>query len=116
MTNLQAYLDQANKIGTYAADLEAGADQARGTQDEIHHLGDDTGDLITEVYREHGAVAAVDVIDAYLDAFNARRAADGIQPVSPAHAIKNLAWAIKPTGITADEQQQVRDAFARRHP
>lgn len=116
MTNLQSYLDQANEIGTYAADLEAGVDQARGTQDEIHHLGDDTGDLITDVYRKHGAIAAVDVIDAYLDAFNARRTADGIQPVSPAHAIKNLAWAIKSHGITTDEQQRVRDEFTRRHP
>lgn len=115
MGNLKDVVSRAMTVGNYAADLEL-VDKDRGEKDNIHHLGDDTGDLITEAYRQHGgAVAGADVIDAYLDAFNARRQKDGVRKVTPAEAIAHLSWAIKPNGITRSEQEQVAAEFKRRH-
>lgn len=114
MSNLTQLLTDAKKTGAWAAKLET-AVKNRGTDDHLHHLGDDTGDLITQAYRSHGADAAAEVIEVYLASFNSGRAKASVRPVSPAEAIANLGWAIKPQGITSDEQSEVRSAFNERN-
>ncbi len=105
-------LMDARVVGRHAADLE---DLPPGTEnppdDKIHHLGDDTGDLITSAYRLGGAADAADVVDTYLSAFNRFRVSRRITRLTPAYAIANLSWAIRPGGISAREQDAVRDAF-----
>ncbi len=115
MATIEQLVSRAAKVGTYAADLEA-VGTKRGSAGHLHHVGDDTGAIVTEAYRQHGAAAAADVLDAYLDAFNARRQKDGIRQLTPAEAIAHLGWAILPQGITQEEQQQVAAEFSRHHP
>lgn len=116
MSQLNDLLVEATHVGSWMADLEtAFKPKERGTHDEIHHLGDDTGDLVTQAYRHHGAETAASVIEAYLVAFNARRRQDGIRPLTPPEAIANIAWAIRSGGITRAEQAEVRDAFMQRY-
>lgn len=110
MSDLTELLARSTKVGAYAAKLEM-ADEKRGSQDNLHHLGDDTGDLVTKAYREHGAEAAAKVIEAYLVEFNSSRAAANLRPVSPQDSIANLGWAIKPQGLTDGEQDEVSSAF-----
>lgn len=102
-------------IGRFAAELEEGMRFGQPVNDRLHHLGDDTGAALTRAFRAGGAAAAADVIDAYLEAFNEFRKSHGHEPLSPTNAIKNLAWAITPKGITELEQAAVRDEFLRRH-
>ena len=121
MRTIQDIITEATATGTHAANLEdLGRSTGRtDTRDDIHHLGDDTGKLITEAYRlgdtATGPRLAANVIDAYLIAFNERRATSSIAPLTPQHAIANLSWAIVPTGITENEQAEVTADFSRRH-
>lgn len=109
-------LMEAREVGRHAADLE---DLPPGTKtppdDKNHHLGDDTGDLITSAYRLGGAADAADVVDTYLSAFNRFRVSRRITPLTPEYTIANLSWAIRPGGITTTEQGDVRDSFTARH-
>ncbi|PWJ22999.1 hypothetical protein ATK17_3956 [Branchiibius hedensis] len=108
-------LARAKEIGAYAAELELGIAKSGSKPDDlIHHLGDDTGRVITDAYRLAGAGLAAEVVDAYLVSFNAARARAGWAPLSREDAIHNLQWAILPQGITAEEQQEVRAAFSAR--
>lgn len=119
MTNLDELIAQATKVGAYAAELERGLEKPgspRGKDDHLHHAGDDTGRLVTEAYRAHGADAAAQVIEAYLAEFNRQRARDGVPALSAKQVIAHLPWAIMPTGITSDQQAEVCKAFERRNP
>lgn len=113
MTNVQDLIGKASKVGAWAAQLES-VDENRGANDQIHHLGDDTGDLITQAYREFGADAAAQVIEAYLASFNSARSKAGVRRITDEEAIAHLEWAIRPQGISEEEQRQVRFAFNNR--
>lgn len=116
MTDLRNYLDQGSDRGKAAAAMERdGRKYGHLYDDNIHHIGDDTGKVVTRAYRELGAEAAADVIDRYRDALNAGRRADGIAELSPEHTIKNLGFAFPGPGLTTAEQDDVSAAFRQRH-
>lgn len=109
MSNLNTLLTRASKVGTYAASLEV--DHQRGTKDQIHHVGDDTGRIVTEAYREFGAEAAAQVVDEYLAAFNVARNDASIREVTPNEAIKNLSWAIPSNTLTETQIAEITAVF-----
>lgn len=107
----------AAHVGRHAASIEQGLfEHGQKKSDDIHHLGDDTGRLVTRAYSAGGAAGAADVIDSYLAAFNRVRSENGRAELSAHDAIDNLQWAIVDDGITRTEQYEVRAEFARRHP
>ena len=113
VTGLLRLIQEARETGTRAATYEE-IRKERGQHDSSHHLGDDTGDLITLAYRHSGAEASAEIIYAYLESFNRKRSVDGISPLSPTNAVRNLVQAIKPErGITRAEQEEVAAAFIR---
>lgn len=108
---------KATTVGRYAANHEQGLLKHGITPDDKrHHLGDATGTLINSAYFNHGPIAAADIIDAYLVAFNSVRAKDGRPQLEPHDAIAQLHWAIADKRFTREQQQQVRVEFAKRHP
>lgn len=81
--------------------------------DENHHVGDDTGRLMCDAYAEGGAAAAVDVLLAYLDAYNAQRHMNGM-PLIAAETIRDtLGWA---ASVRANRAQidEMREEFITR--
>mgnify|MGYP007082154815 CR=1 FL=1 len=107
MTNLIELTARAYRVGAIAA-----ADDAVLSRDATwHHIGDDTGRLISKAYRLAGAVAAANVLAAYVDGNNALRAAHQLRDLTAQNAVANLSLAISPDGITAAEQAEVRAAF-----
>ncbi|RKQ83547.1 hypothetical protein U746_3109 [Mycolicibacterium mucogenicum 261Sha1.1M5] len=107
MTNLIELTARAYRVGAIAA-----ADDAAHNPDATwHHVGDDTGRLISKAYRIAGAGAAAKVLAAYVDGNNALRAAHQLRELTAQMAVASLPLAISPDGITADEQAEVRAAF-----
>lgn len=113
MTNWYA---EGMKLGKYAESLEEGTNSAEPVNDRIHHIGDDTGDLITRAYRTDGLSAATEVLTGYFDEFNANRTAHNRAALSPEHAAGNLVWAFKPQGLNVGEQEEVSRAFRKLRP
>lgn len=107
MTNFIDFIARANSVGAAAAADEADISM----NDNEHHIGDDTGRLISEAYRTAGAVAAAAILATYVDANNAWRAAHQLRELTAQNAVANLSLAISPDGITAAEQAEVRAAF-----
>lgn len=86
----------------------------RAGEDELHHPGDDTGRLMWEAYEADGASAAVDVLDAYVTAYNHQRELAG-QPAIPHETIRdNFVWAVSMRD-DRDAQRAMRDEYAARH-
>lgn len=107
MTNLIDLIARANSVGAAAA-----ADDADSSMNDTgHHIGDDTGRLISEAYRTAGATGAAAILDTYVDANNTWRAAHQLRELTAQNAVANLSLAISPDGITAAEQAEVRAAF-----
>jgi hypothetical protein len=103
MTNLIDLISRANSVGATAA-----ADDADTSMNDTgHHMGDDTGRLISEAYRTAGATGAAAILNAYVDANNAWRAAHQLRELTAQNAVANLSLAISPDGITAAEQAEV---------
>lgn len=109
----QSLIDRAKEIGIYAAKLEIGL-PAGTVDDTLHHMGDDTGRVITDAYRLAGAELAAKIIDTYLDSLNETRVNAGGVALDPHQAIRHLQWATN--ALTQPEQEEVRTAFAARHP
>ncbi|MCU4295799.1 hypothetical protein D3I60_01665 [Brevibacterium permense] len=112
-------LDRAAEVGRYAENLEnaigAGGRTPR-PDDALHHLGDDTGRLISEGLSVGGISGGADVIDAYLQAFNEARTKNGMRQLTPRLAVKNLQWAIvTPEQMTVEQREEIRKEFTRRH-
>ncbi|MBC9958368.1 hypothetical protein [Yimella sp. cx-51] len=115
--NPASLISEAKEIGALAANGEIVTTKpGQSVDDNIHHVGDDTGELITDAYRLGGAELAADVLDAYFAEFNRVRSTKGWTELSPTSAVKHLRWAIKSDGITPDEQKAVQDTFTARHP
>ncbi len=112
-------LDRAAEVGRYAEDLEKGISAGGRTSrpdDALHHLGDDTGRLISEGRSVGGVSGGADVIDAYLQAFNEARTKNGMRQLPPRMAVKNLQWAIvTPEQMTVEQREEIREEFTRRH-
>lgn len=107
---------EGEKLGALAGTQEAGILKGKQPDDTTHHVGDDTGKLLTKTYRSSGgAGAAADVLDGYLDGFNQMRRKGGQPELTAAAAVKNLGWAFPSAGLNDKEQQQVREAFLGRH-
>lgn len=107
---------EGEKLGTLAGTLDVGTLNGEQPNDTVHHLGDDTGKLLTKTYRSPGGVgAAADVLDGYLDGFNQVRRKNGLPELTAAAAVKNSGWAFPSAGLNDKEQQEVRDAFLARH-
>lgn len=117
-TALKKVLERAAEVGAYAQKLESGI-AAGGTtppDDALHHLGDDTGRLISEAFELGGAGGGADVIDEYLQSLNDERTKRGIGKLSPKLAVKNLQWAIvTPEQMSVEQREDIRDEFTRRH-
>lgn len=88
----------------------------RQINDQIHHIGDDMGDLITEAYRTVGVSAAVDALVGYFGEFNANRAAHGTPEFTSADATAQLPWAFKPNTLKKNKIDQVRKGFRQLRP
>lgn len=108
-------LKRAAEVGRHAAKIEASlAAHGQVIEDRIHHLGDDTGRLIVQAYEMNGADSAADVVMTYLESFNAIRAENGIDLLSPADAIHNLQWCINSSKVDRAAQEKIRAAFNKR--
>jgi hypothetical protein len=74
VSSLNNLIVRAEKGGRYAADLahelRMGVAVAPGSNE--HHPGDDTGRLVLEAYRNHGAEEMKSVIKGYQAGYNAR--------------------------------------------
>lgn len=107
MTNLIELTARAFRVGAIAA----AEDCVHRPDATWHHIGDDTGRLISKAYRIAGAVAASKVLAAYVEGSNALRAAHQLRELTAQMAVASLPLAISPDGITAAEQAEVRAAF-----
>lgn len=83
------------------------------TPDSQHHVGDEVGKLMNDAYDEGGAPAAVDVLLAYLDAYNAQRRINGLPLIAPETVRDTLGLA---TSGRAERPQidEMRDEFTTR--
>lgn len=114
MTEYELRAEQIGvKIGRQDSDqlLQKAANPAARltpTPDDQHHLGDPIGRLMCDAYDEGGAPAAVDVILAYLDAYNAQRRMNGM-PLITAETIRDtlgLAASVRANRAQIDEMRE----------
>lgn len=118
-SRMATILNRAADVGRYAESLEQGISASGRTphpDDALHHLGDDTGRLISEGLNVGGISGGADVINAYLQAFNRARTKHGMRQLLPRLAVKNLQWAIiTPEQMTVDQREEIREDFTRRY-
>ena len=79
----------------------------------VHNPGDDTGRLMWAAYDQDGAAAAVDVLVAYQEAYNAARAENGLPPLSDETIRNSLGRAVS---VRASDEQiaDMREEFITR--
>lgn len=108
---MSAWRIAGEKIGKYAAMLEHGTSKSLDVNDAFHHIGDDTGDLISRAYRTDGLEAAVAALEGYFGGFNAGRIKYGRSVISAMNATASLGFAFKSSGLNRAQQDEVREAF-----
>lgn len=107
---------EGKKLGKYAESLEYGTHPDGAVNDQIHHIGDDTGKLLAEAYHTDGLPAAVDVLVGYFDEYNANRAAHGTPELTAERASANLGWALPSDSLTPEQIEEIRQGFRQRRP
>lgn len=110
MSSINDLQISAEKVGRYAAKLTGGSDDnAASTIGDAHHPGDDTGRLVLDAYRNHGAQAMKAVVQAYQEGYNAQAAELGIRPVEWESIRKGILWALP--GVTDAEKTAIPAAL-----
>lgn len=116
MTNTDL-VAQAATIGKQVSKSDAEAFRKGWTSDlgdDLHHPGDDTGRLMCAAFKTHGAPGAADVLDAYLDAYNAVRRDKGLPEVQREVVARHIGWAAS-VGASDAEIAEMSAEFKRRH-
>lgn len=105
--------DIGQRIGS--SDAEAiGKGWMKVENDHLHHPGDDTGRLMWAAYDSGGVSAAVDVLDAYLTAYNAQRTRASLPVITRETVRDTLGWAVSMRNDRA-AIRAMRDEYADRH-
>lgn len=111
MSSINNLIVRAEKVGRYAADLahELHKGAAVIAVGNAHHPGDDTGRLVLEAYRNHGAEEMKSVIKGYQAGYNARAQELGDDHVRWVQIKNGIGWALP--GATETEQAAIPAAL-----
>lgn len=96
MSSINNLIVRAEKVGRYAADLahELRKGVAISPGSNAHHPGDDTGRLVLDAYRNHGAVEMKSVVKGYQSGYNARAQELGDDHVRWVQIKNGIGWAL----------------------
>lgn len=116
MSAINNLIVRAEQVGRYAADLAHELHQGVciTPNGNAHHPGDDTGRLVLEAYRDHGAEEMKSVVRGYQTGYNARAQELGTDHVRWIQITNGIHWALP--GATDAELAEIPAALGTLFP
>lgn len=111
MSSINNLIVRAEKVGSHAAEaahsIYSGLPVQPGSN--AHHPGDDTGRLVLDAYRNHGAEEMKAVVKGYQAGYNAKAAELGDTAVRWIQIKNGIGWALN--GATDEELTAIASAM-----